>query len=50
MFEFFNLFNRVNRGREFENTFESSNFGQWNGVLEPGLNQFQTQLGVRFSF
>ena len=50
MFEGFNLFNVLNEGPEFENTFESPNFGRWNGTLESGLNQFQAQLGVRFSF
>jgi len=48
-FETFNLFNRVNKGRNFEQTFESAAFGQWNqGGLE--TNQLQMQLGVRFQF
>jgi Carboxypeptidase regulatory-like domain/TonB dependent receptor-like, beta-barrel len=50
MFEGFNAFNRHNEGRELESTFESPNFGQWNGTTEPGLNQFQAQLGIRFTF
>jgi hypothetical protein len=47
--EFFNLFNRVNKGRNFENTFDSTSFGQWD---EAGLitNQFQMQIGARFNF
>jgi len=49
MFETFNLFNRVNKGRNFIRTFESTNFGEWDeGGLE--INQFQIQLGVRFQF
>jgi hypothetical protein len=47
-FETFNLFNTVNEGRNFETTFESPNFGQWNQGLE--TNQLQIQLGVRFQF
>jgi hypothetical protein len=47
-FETFNLFNRVNKGRNFENTFESPNFGDWNQGLE--TNQLQMQLGVRYQF
>jgi hypothetical protein len=47
-FETFNLFNRVNKGRNFEQTFESPNFGQWTQGLE--TNQLQIQLGVRFQF
>jgi hypothetical protein len=47
-FEVFNLFNRVNKGRNFETTFESPNFGDWNRGLE--TNQLQIQLGVRFQF
>jgi hypothetical protein len=48
-FETFNLFNRVNKGRNFEQTFESAAFGEWNqGGLE--TNQLQMQLGVRFQF
>ena len=47
--EFFNLFNRVNKGRNFDDRFESTSFGQWD---QAGLftNQFQMQLGVRFNF
>jgi outer membrane receptor protein involved in Fe transport len=48
MLEVFNLFNRVQKGRNFENTFESPNFGRWTGGVD--LNQLQIQLGVRFSF
>jgi hypothetical protein len=47
-FETFNLFNRVNKGRNFEPTFESPNFGDWTQGLE--TNQLQIQLGVRFQF
>ena len=47
-FETFNLFNRVNRGQNFENTFQSPNFGGWNQGLD--TNQLQIQLGVRFQF
>jgi hypothetical protein len=47
-FETFNLFNRVNRGRNFTDTFESPNFGLWNQGLE--TNQLQVQLGARFQF
>ena len=47
-FETFNLFNRVNKGRNFETTFESPNFGGWNQGLE--TNQLQIQLSVRFQF
>jgi hypothetical protein len=47
-FEVFNMFNRVNKGRNFEQTFESPNFGGWNQGLE--TNQLQMQLGVRFQF
>ena len=49
MAEFFNLFNTVNRGRNFEEQFDSAAFGQWD---QSGLetNQFQVQLGVRFNF
>lgn len=47
-FETFNLFNRVNKGRNFEQTFESPNFGDWTQGLE--TNQLQIQLGVRFQF
>jgi outer membrane receptor protein involved in Fe transport len=50
MFEAFNSFNRLNKGRELEDTFESPNFGEWTGTTEAGLNQFQAQLGVRFTF
>ncbi len=50
MFEAFNAFNRHNKGRELEDTFESPNFGEWTGTTEAGLNQFQAQLGVRFTF
>ncbi|HSF20220.1 MAG TPA: carboxypeptidase regulatory-like domain-containing protein [Vicinamibacteria bacterium] len=49
MFETFNLFNRVNKGRNFIDTFESPSFGQWDeGGLE--TNQLQLQLGIRFQF
>lgn len=48
VFETFNLFNRVNKGRNFEQTFESSNFGGWTQGLE--TNQLQMQLGIRFAF
>jgi hypothetical protein len=48
MAEFFNLFNRVNEGRNIEEVFESAAFGTWDGGLE--TNQFQMQLGVRFNF
>ncbi len=47
-FETFNLFNRVNKGRNFETTFESPNFGGWNQGLD--TNQLQIQLGIRFQF
>ena len=49
MAEFFNITNRVNRGRNFERTFESASFGEWD---QSGLetNQFQMQIGVRFNF
>jgi hypothetical protein len=47
-FEGFNLFNRVNRGLNFTETFESPNFGLWNQGLE--TNQLQVQLCVRFQF
>jgi len=47
-FEAFNLFNRVNRGQNFTDTFESPNFGKWTQGLE--TNQLQVQLGVRFQF
>ncbi len=50
MFETFNTFNRLNMGREIEATFDSSNFGMWTGNTEVGLQQFQMQLGVRFTF
>ena len=50
MFEAFNSFNQHNQGRELEDTFESPNFGEWTGTTEAGLNQFQAQLGVRFTF
>lgn len=49
MAEFFNLFNRVNRGRNFSETFESLQFGQWDQAGIVG-NQFQMQIGVRFNF
>ena len=42
------MFNRVNRGLNFEETFESPNFGQWTQALR--TNQLQMQLGVRFQF
>lgn len=49
MFETFNLFNRVNKGRNYIDKFESSNVGQWDeGGLE--INQLQMQLGIRFQF
>ena len=48
MFEVFNFFNRVQRGRNFEETFESPNFGGWTGGVD--LNQLQMQLGIRFNF
>jgi hypothetical protein len=48
IFEFFNIFNRVNWGPEFEFNPESSNFGQPTGELFS--NQFQMQLGIRFTF
>ena len=32
MFEVFNFFNRVQKGRFFEETFESPNFGGWTGA------------------
>ena len=49
MFETFNLFNRVNKGRNYIDKFESPNFGQWDeGGLE--INQLQMQLGIRFQF
>jgi hypothetical protein len=48
MFEGFNLLNRVNRGPNFYRILESANFGDWTGQL--WTNQFQAQLGVRFSF
>lgn len=35
MFEVFNFFNRVQRGRNFEETFESPNFGGWTGGVGP---------------
>ena len=38
----------VLKGRFFEETFESSNFGGWTGSVD--LNQLQVQLGVRFNF
>ena len=47
-FETFNLFNRVNRGQNFETTFESPNYGGWTQGLD--TNQLQVQLGVRFQF
>jgi hypothetical protein len=47
-FDGFNLFNRVNKGRNFEATQESSNFGNWTGEL--WTDQFQVQLGIRFTF
>jgi hypothetical protein len=47
-FETFNIFNRVNKGRNFETTFESPNFGGWNQGLE--TNQLQIQLSARFQF
>ena len=47
-FETFNLFNRVNKGRNFEQVSESPNFGDWTQGLE--TNQLQIQLGVRFQF
>jgi hypothetical protein len=48
MAEFFNLFNRVNWGPNFGFVPEAGNFGQDNGELY--VNQFQMQLGVRFTF
>lgn len=48
MFEVFNFFNRLQRGRNLEDTFESPNFGKWNGSVD--LSQLQMQLGVRFTF
>ncbi len=48
IFEAFNLFSTLNQGANFERTFESANFGNWTGGL--WTNQFQMQLGVRFSF
>ena len=48
MFEVFNLFNRVQRERHFEEDFASLNFGRWNGDVV--LPQFQMQLGARFTF
>lgn len=50
MFEAFNAFNRLNIARELESTFESANFGQWNRNSTLGLEEFQMQLGVRFTF
>ncbi len=48
MFEVFNLLNRVQKERFFEETFESPNFGGWDGSVT--LPQLQMQLGVRFTF
>jgi hypothetical protein len=48
MAEFFNLFNRVNWGNNLETTFQSANFGQPTGELR--IDQFQMQLGIRFTF
>jgi hypothetical protein len=47
--EFFNLFNRVNRGRNFGENVDSAQFGLWD---QAGLitNQFQMQIGARFNF
>ena len=50
MAEFFNLFNRVNRGRNLGEPRQlCSQFGLWD---QSGLetNQFQMQIGVRFNF
>lgn len=46
--EFFNIFNRVNWGPNYENVPESANFNQNQGELFS--NQFQMQLGIRFTF
>jgi hypothetical protein len=48
MFEAFNLFNTVNWGGAYEIVPESANFGKPTGLLF--TNQFQAQLGVRFTF
>ncbi len=48
IFEVFNVFNRVQRQRHFEEVFESPNFGEWDGSV--ALPQRQIQLGVRFTF
>ena len=48
MFEMFNLFNTVNRGGAYIDTFESPSFGEPDGSI--ATNQFQIQLGVRFRF
>jgi hypothetical protein len=48
MFESFNLFNRVNWGRNFTRYAESPNFGKPTGEL--WTNQLQIQLGVRLNF
>jgi hypothetical protein len=48
MAEFFNLFNRVNWGPNFGFVPEAGNFGQPDGQLF--TNQFQMQLGVRYTF
>ena len=49
MAEFFNFFNTVNKGRNFEEQFDSNAYGQWD---QSGLetNQYQMQIGVRFNF
>ena len=46
--EIFNLFNRLNKGQNFDTTFESPNFGGWSRGLD--TNQLQIQLGARFEF
>ncbi|MGH9323251.1 MAG: hypothetical protein ACRD3V_25635 [Vicinamibacteria bacterium] len=48
LFEAFNLLNRVNRGLNFTEAYESPNFGLWNQNLE--TNQLQMQVGVRLQF
>lgn len=48
LFEAFNLFDRVNYGSNLETVFESASFGRPTGELQ--IDQFQAQLGVRFSF
>ncbi len=48
MVEAFNLFNQVNWGANQFDYIESPNFGEPTGEL--WTNQFQVQLGIRFSF